>query len=90
MTRAVDDELDELDVVVTCAGVARDTLLGAAEPADIQVVIGVNLAGTIHVCREAARRMISRRRGAIVSISSVAAQRPGRGQPPGAVATRGS
>ncbi len=89
MMRAVDDELGELDVVVTCAGVARDTLLGAAEPADIQVVLGVNLAGTIHVCREAARRMISRRRGAIVTVSSVAGQRPGRGQAPYAASKGG-
>jgi 3-oxoacyl-[acyl-carrier protein] reductase len=80
MMATVDRELGPLDVVVTSAGVTRDTLLGAAEPADIDDVVAVNLIGTVSVCREAARRMISRRRGAIVTISSVAGQRPGRGQ----------
>jgi 3-oxoacyl-[acyl-carrier protein] reductase len=80
MMRAVDDELGPVDVVVTCAGITRDTLLGAAEPADISDVLDINLAGTIHVCREAARRMVARRAGAIVTVSSVAGQRPGRGQ----------
>jgi len=43
-------------------------------------VIGVNLTGTVNCCREASRRMIARRMGSIVNISSVAASRPGRGQ----------
>ena len=72
--------LGPIDVVVTCAGITRDTLLGAAEPADFEAVLATNLLGTVHVCREAARQMIPRRRGAIVTLSSVAAQRPGRGQ----------
>jgi 3-oxoacyl-[acyl-carrier protein] reductase len=36
--------------------------------------------GVVNCCRAASRRMISQRRGTITSISSVAAQRPGRGQ----------
>jgi len=77
---AVDAELGDLEVLVACAGVARDTLLGASEPEDFDAVLAVNLLGVVNVCREAARRMIARRRGAIVILSSVAAQRPGRGQ----------
>jgi 3-oxoacyl-[acyl-carrier protein] reductase len=89
MLRAVDAELGDLDVAVPCAGIVRDTLLGAAEPADIEQVISVNLSGTIQVCREVARRMIARRRGAIVTMSSVAGQRPGRGQAPYAASKGG-
>ena len=37
-------------------------------------------AGQREVVREASRRMISRRIGAIVNVSSVAARKPGRGQ----------
>jgi 3-oxoacyl-[acyl-carrier protein] reductase len=74
------DELGELDVLACNAGVTRDTLLGASEPGDFEDVIAVNLYGVVHCCREATRRMIRRRRGAIVTLSSVAAQRPGRGQ----------
>ena len=40
----------------------------------------VNFLGAVHACRAASRHMIARRRGAIVLVSSVAAQRPGRGQ----------
>lgn len=72
--------LGAIDVLVTSAGITRDTLLGAASPEDFEAVLATNLLGTVHACREVARRMIPRRTGAIVTLSSVAAQRPGRGQ----------
>jgi 3-oxoacyl-[acyl-carrier protein] reductase len=77
---ALDAGLGAPEVLVCCAGVTRDTLLGASTPEDFDAVLSVNLSGVVHCCREAARRMILRRRGAIVNLSSVAAQRPGRGQ----------
>lgn len=69
-----------LDVLVCNAGITRDTLLGASEHADFTAVIDTNLYGVVHCCREASRRMMQRRRGAILNVSSVAGQRPGRGQ----------
>lgn len=69
-----------LEVLVCSAGIVRDTLLGASEPADFATVLAVNLDGVVACCREASRRMIRQRRGSIVNLSSVAAQRPGRGQ----------
>lgn len=77
---AAADALGPLDALVCNAGITRDTLLGASEPADFADVMAVNLHGVVHCCREAQRRMMSRRRGAIVNVSSVAGQRPGRGQ----------
>jgi 3-oxoacyl-[acyl-carrier protein] reductase len=74
------DSWGPLEVVVCNAGVTRDTLLGASEPADFTEVIGTNLYGVVHCCREASRRMMQRRRGSILNVSSVAGQRPGRGQ----------
>jgi 3-oxoacyl-[acyl-carrier protein] reductase len=74
------DRLGRLDALVCNAGITRDTLLGASEPADFTAVLDTNLLGVVHCCREAARRMMSARRGAIVTLSSVAGQRPGRGQ----------
>jgi 3-oxoacyl-[acyl-carrier protein] reductase len=74
------DGAGALDVLVCNAGITRDTLLGASEPADFEDVFAVNLHGVVHCCREAARRMVSNRRGSIVTLSSVAGQRPGRGQ----------
>ena len=74
------DALGPLAVLVCNAGITRDTLLGASTAADFTDVMATNLGGVVACCREAARRMMSRRAGSIVTLSSVAAQRPGRGQ----------
>ncbi len=74
------DALGPLDVLVCNAGITRDTLLGASEPRDFEDVLAVNLHGVEHCCRAASRGMVSRRKGVIVNLSSVAGQRPGRGQ----------
>jgi 3-oxoacyl-[acyl-carrier protein] reductase len=73
-------ELGPVEVLVCSAGVTRDTLLGASEPADFEEVLAVNLLGVVNCCRAVVKPMVSRRRGAIVNVSSVAATRPGRGQ----------
>jgi 3-oxoacyl-[acyl-carrier protein] reductase len=74
------DALGPLGVLVANAGITRDTLLGASTQADFEAVMLTNLGGVVACCREAVRRMMSRRAGSIVTLSSVAAQRPGRGQ----------
>lgn len=73
-------QLGPIEVLVCGAGVTRDTLLGASTPEDLTAVRAVNLDGVVNCCREVAKRMIGRRRGSIVALSSVAGQRPGRGQ----------
>jgi 3-oxoacyl-[acyl-carrier protein] reductase len=80
MFQRVDGELGSLDVLIASAGITRDTLLGASTPADFDELLATNVGGVVNVCREAVRRMIGQRRGSIVTLSSVAAQRPGRGQ----------
>ncbi|HVK57090.1 MAG TPA: SDR family NAD(P)-dependent oxidoreductase [Burkholderiales bacterium] len=80
MFRQLDEKALSLDVLVCNAGIIRDTLLGASEPADFDAIFSVNVHGVANCCREAAKRMIARRSGAIVNLSSAAAQRPGRGQ----------
>jgi 3-oxoacyl-[acyl-carrier protein] reductase len=74
------DRMGDAEVLVCAAGIVRDTLLGASTPEDFEAVLALNFRGVVDCCREASRRMVSRRSGAIVNISSVAAQRPGRGQ----------
>ena len=74
------DALGTLGVLVCNAGITRDTLLGASTPADFTDVLAVNLHGVASCCRAASIRMMAKRAGAIVTLSSVAAQRPGRGQ----------
>jgi 3-oxoacyl-[acyl-carrier protein] reductase len=80
MFRRLEETLGEPSVLVCNAGATRDTLLGVSEPSDFESVLRVNLDGVVNCCREASRRMMARRRGSIVTLSSVSAQRPGRGQ----------
>lgn len=66
--------------LVCNAGMTRDTLLGASELEDFERVMAVNFTGTMLCCRVASRLMMSKRRGSIVNVSSVAASSPGKGQ----------
>ena len=68
------------DALVCNAGATRDTLLGASSAQDFHALLDLNLMGVVHPCRAVSRLMVSRRRGSIVTVSSVAATRPGRGQ----------
>jgi 3-oxoacyl-[acyl-carrier protein] reductase len=80
MFRRLDERYGRLDALVCSAGMTRDTLLGASEPADFHAVLSTNLDGVVNCCRAATRLMLRQRHGCIVTLSSVAAQRPGRGQ----------
>ncbi|MEU8693460.1 3-oxoacyl-ACP reductase FabG [Streptomyces sp. NPDC048665] len=67
-----EDALGPLDAVVTSAAVLRDGPLAAMEDDDWADVQRVNLDGTYYVCRTVINGMIERRRGAIVTMSSIA------------------
>ena len=53
------------------AGITRDTLLARMSDEDWEAVIATNLNGVFHTCRAVARKMLRRRSGAIVNLSSV-------------------
>lgn len=76
----VEQQLGMPEVLVCNAGVTRDSLFAVSTPEDYDQLFTTNVQGVVHCCREAARRFISRRKGVIVNVSSVAASRPGRGQ----------
>ncbi|OZI40534.1 2-deoxy-D-gluconate 3-dehydrogenase [Bordetella genomosp. 1] len=60
--------LDELDIVVNCAGIIRR---GAEhDPEVFEQVLAINLTGTMRVC-SAARERLARRRGCIVNTASM-------------------
>ena len=80
MFQFAEKRFGSIDVVVANAGTTRDGLLGATDNTDVEAAFAVNLNGVINVCREAAKYMIANRAGTILTVSSVAAQRPGRGQ----------
>jgi 3-oxoacyl-[acyl-carrier protein] reductase len=60
-----------VDVLVNNAGVARDGILGMASADDIDTVVDLNLKGTLQVTHLVMRKMLARRRGHIVNISSI-------------------
>ena len=68
--RAV-DELGGLDVLVTCAGIDGSGLLAEQDEATWLRVIDVNLNGTYRAIRACLGPMMERRRGRIVTISSI-------------------
>jgi 3-oxoacyl-[acyl-carrier protein] reductase len=68
-----------LDILVCNAGVTRDMLLGSMKLEDWESVIDANLRSVFLSIREVIPHMMSQRSGAIVSLSSIAAERGGRG-----------
>ncbi len=68
-----------VDIVVAAAGIMRPALLAQATDADFTAQVEVNIRGTFHVLREAARRV--RDGGRIITFSSttVALNAPGYG-----------
>lgn len=70
--KRADRELGPLEAVVTSAGIVRDNPLVLQSADDWDDVLRVNLDGTQAVCKAAVFAMMKRRRGAIVTLSSVA------------------
>ncbi|MGH3411733.1 MAG: SDR family NAD(P)-dependent oxidoreductase [Marmoricola sp.] len=60
-----------IDVLVNNAGVARDGVLPLFHDEDIDTVVDLNLKGTVYVTRQVSRRMLTRRSGSIVNVSSI-------------------
>jgi 3-oxoacyl-[acyl-carrier protein] reductase len=67
----VESELGDVDVLVNNAGITRDTLIARMSDEEWEEVIETNLRGTFNTCRAVSRKMLRRRGGAIVNISSV-------------------
>ncbi len=74
------DGLGDLEILVNCAGVTRDGLLPRMSDADWLDVIETNLSGAFRTCRAASQRMMLRRSGSIINITSISASRGNPGQ----------
>jgi 3-oxoacyl-[acyl-carrier protein] reductase len=76
----VEQEWGGLDILVNNAGVVHDELFVQMDPEAWQAVLDTNLGGTYQFCRAVAFPFMRRRRGRIINVSSVAAERAGPGQ----------
>ena len=79
LVRASVRRLGGLDVLVANAGVVEDQLLGMMTARQWDTVLAVNLRGTFLCIREALPLLMRTRSGSIVCVSSVAADKAGRG-----------
>ncbi len=63
-------ELGDLDVLVNNAGITRDTLIARMSDEEWDRVVATNLSAAFHTSRAVARKMLRRRSGAIVNMTS--------------------
>jgi 3-oxoacyl-[acyl-carrier protein] reductase len=71
IVETVNEEWGQLHILINNAGITRDTLLPAMSDEQWDDVINVNLRGTFLFTRAAAQRMMRKRYGRIINISSV-------------------
>lgn len=69
-----------VDILVNNAGIIKDGLFMQMDPANWKDVINTNLGGTFNFSRAVVEWMFRQRKGRVINISSVAADRVNRGQ----------
>ena len=72
-TQQLIDAFGQVDIAVNNAGVTRDNLLFKITDEDWDEVVRVNLRGTFLVTRTVQQRMVARRYGRIINLSSASA-----------------
>jgi 3-oxoacyl-[acyl-carrier protein] reductase len=71
LVEQVEESLGDVDCLVNNAGITRDTLIARMSDEDWDDVIGTNLGGPFYMSRAVARKMMRRRAGSIVNLTSV-------------------
>jgi len=68
---AAEDKMQKLDILVANAGVTRDNLFVQLKDEDWDFVLAINLTATFRLTRAAVARMMRRRYGRIIGITSI-------------------
>jgi 3-oxoacyl-[acyl-carrier protein] reductase len=76
----IKDQLGEIDILINCAGLVRDSLLASMPVEDWRAVVETNLTGAFQCMKAVVEGMVLRRAGRIINISSISGNRGGRGQ----------
>lgn len=69
--KAVEEHFGPVEVLVSNAGITKDTLLLRMGEADFTSVVDANLTGAYRVCKRATQAMLRARSGRIILMSSV-------------------
>ena len=77
---AIVEQHEQIDILVNSAGIVSDGLLGSMLPEQWSNVIDTNLTGAFNYCRAVTQQMMYQRSGAVVNLSSTAAEYASRGQ----------
>ena len=80
MVQEIESAWGPVDILVNNAGITRDGMFARMSEEDWVAVIDTNLNGAFHCTKAVLRRMIRRRWGRIINISSVAGLAGNRGQ----------
>ena len=80
LVETCEEAVGEIHVLVCNAGITRDNLIARITPEDFDLVMATNLRGTFTVCQAASRRMIRRRAGSIITMSSIVGVQGNAGQ----------
>lgn len=79
MVDSVYQQFGRVDVLVNNAGIIRDMLLLEMEEKDWDSVVNVSLGGAFRCTKAVVKYMMLQKSGKIINISSIAAERGGRG-----------
>lgn len=80
IVKDVINRFGRIDILVNNAGINKDALLFDMEDADWHQVMDTNLGGVYNCTKAVIRPMMLQNGGRIINISSILAERPGRGQ----------
>ncbi|MHB8830244.1 MAG: 3-oxoacyl-ACP reductase FabG [Syntrophales bacterium] len=78
--KALSERVGFIETLINNAGIAADSLFGLMPPEDWEQVIDTTLNGFYNVTKPLLKPMLAKKRGAIVSISSISALVGNRGQ----------
>lgn len=71
LLKAINDQVGDIDILVNNAGITADSLVMGMKPAKFAELIATNLNGTFNITQPIFKRMLKRRQGLIINLSSV-------------------
>ena len=71
MIKECEESLDSIDILINNAGITKDQLLLRMKPEDFDAVMDINLKGTFNMTQQVLKKMMKKRAGVIINLSSV-------------------